>query len=398
MCYKISIKVLIAIQKSLEAAKVEVEPSLIGNFYIRNCVNFNFAEPVIWRISQFAEIANAVDEIFAGDKQLTKQLQTVFNSQPVKVKAFVHWSGNTEDEQAIEIHGLSIFLSHDKNIDVQLELDWHFTSILQKNGLLNDDTEILKQLRGINLKLYRPQQNRLAYAWFSRAKRTEGADLQKHHQVIQDRFPVVVKRDKSYQGESAINPGFIDIDDLQRPLYLNDKRIWVLRSDFKLILGVKNAYHFSGNRPLQDAFFPESLTYLNINDRYGHPSLTQPDPDYEGNRVYYAGHIAQRDGYLEVLHFSGRFTRDDAFNEEIKYLEAYIAKQLQKCFGDQPVVFILNEHDVSNDADYLVLSLFYLDKTLQDNLIRRVYTSEGIDRILVEKYDEFKSGYASTCI
>ena len=148
-----------------------------------------------------------------------------------------------------------------------------------------------------------------------------------------------VKPGYTYSGEGSINPGYQDITTIHYPLLLQEKRIWVLRSDFILATGIKNAYQAEHNYfGLKDSFSQSLYKYLNWDDRSGHPSLTLAEGHYDGS-AFYAGYVCQRKGYLQVYLVSGRFERTDLTEEQTCILEAYIAAQFLVAYGNQEIVF-----------------------------------------------------------
>lgn len=83
----------------------------------------------------------------------------------------------------------------------------------------------------------------------------------------------------------------------------------------------KNAYEKEyGYTGFKNSFSKSLHSFLNWNDRYGHPSLTLPEGDYDGS-VFYAGYICQRKGYLQVYLVSGRFERNDLNEEQTRILK-----------------------------------------------------------------------------
>lgn len=157
-----------------------------------------------------------------------------------------------------------------------------------------------------------------------------------------------IKPKYSYPGEGCINPGYQDISSIQYPLLPQEKRIWALRSDFILATGVKNAYEQEyGYTGFKDSFSESLCSFINWNDRYGHPSLTLPEDNYDGS-AFYAGYICQRDGYLQVYLVSGRFERTDLNEDQTRILEAYIAAQFQTAYGKQDIVFDYGDSELPN--------------------------------------------------
>lgn len=187
--------------------------------------------------------------------------------------------------------------------------------------------------------------------------------------------PVIPKY--SYPGEKSINPAFQNIEQVSSPLLPLEKRIWALRSDLQLVTGVKNAYEEEyGYQGLADTFSPSNLIFLNRKDRYGHPSLTIPEGDYDGS-AFYAGYLCQRQGYLQVYLASGRFDRNDLDQQQVAVLEAYIAAHFQAAYGQQEIVFDYADPDNS----YYHRTFFSHGSFKEDNPHRR-YDAAKIREIL----------------
>ncbi|WP_115700770.1 hypothetical protein [Legionella sainthelensi] len=181
----------------------------------------------------------------------------------------------------------------------------------------------------------------------------------------------------SYCGEGSINPGYEEVTSIHSPLKPQEKRIWALRSDFILATGVKNAYEKEyGYTGFKNSFSKSLHSFLNWNDRYGHPSLTLPEGDYDGS-VFYAGYICQRKGYLQVYLVSGRFERNDLNEEQTRILEAYIAAQFQAVYGNQEIVF---DYGDSNIPSYH--AAFFSDRLFEKNNPQRRYNQSSIQNIL----------------
>ncbi|WED42149.1 hypothetical protein [Legionella cardiaca] len=186
-----------------------------------------------------------------------------------------------------------------------------------------------------------------------------------------------IKPKYSYDDEGNINPGFQNIQQVNFPLQPLEKRIWVLRTDFILALGVKNAYQKEyGYYGLEDSFSKSVHPFLNWKDRSGHPSLALVEKDYDGS-VFYAGYLCQREKFLQVYLVSGRFDRSDLNKEQTQILEAYIAAQLQVAYGKQPIVF-----DYGNPEDPEYHKIFFANGLFAPSNPRRIYSSESINLIL----------------
>lgn len=182
----------------------------------------------------------------------------------------------------------------------------------------------------------------------------------------------------TYSDEKGINPAFQRIEEVTK-LSNNDKRIFALRSDFILATGIKNAEQEHGYQGLEDAFDEINYKFINWKDRYGHPSLVG-----EGENVFYAGFVCQRNGYLQVFLSSGRYNRCDRESEgiypltteEILIIEAYLAIKFQKAYGIQDVAF----YDTTPDEDAKDTTLFFTNKPFPQYKYPRVYNEKAITK------------------
>lgn len=202
-----------------------------------------------------------------------------------------------------------------------------------------------------------------------------------------------------YEHEKAnYNPAFENIseEDFYCPLRRNEKRIFSLRGDFILATGMKNVSSRLGNKPFE--IYPDYIqnsleTYLDVNDRYGHPSLAMAEGEYDGS-VFYGGWLAKRDGYLQVYLISGRFNQQLS-EEQQTLIESYIAKKLIEAYGDQRIRyydfahgFIINElleqrrffHDQDLDKPYREY-----DKSMIDGLTKTLISKQKKEIALKQK-------------
>ena len=185
-------------------------------------------------------------------------------------------------------------------------------------------------------------------------------------------FPAYVR-----ENEVAMNPAYQDITAARHKLFLNEKKIWLFRSDMIVAVGNKNAYwiNFAENG-LADVIDTKLHRFINWEDRYGHPSLAAEYAGYQSG-AFYAGLLAQRNGYLEVFTSSGRYFRNDLDEEDKKIVEAYLAYVFQQTYRRQPIIFV----DSLSREDYFECALFYNDQVLPEYCPRRKYDVEDIERI-----------------
>lgn len=191
---------------------------------------------------------------------------------------------------------------------------------------------------------------------------------------IREAIPPVKPR-YHYEVESRINPGYQDIYSVTNALRPNEKKIWALRSDFILAIGVINAYEKEyGYTGFQEAFSKKVYSYINWEDRYGHTSLTTPDGD---GLAYYAGYLCQKKGFLQVYLVSGRYERKDLCEQQIQIMEAYIAAQLQVAYGNQDIEFVTGDSDIPSYH-----ATFFSDSPFAECIPKRRYSRESIKAIL----------------
>lgn len=184
----------------------------------------------------------------------------------------------------------------------------------------------------------------------------------------------------NYADEKAMNPAYENLDEVVCPLRLNDIRIWVLRSDFILATGIKNAYqkeyHYQG---FEQAFEPDMQPFINPKDRYGHPSLAIPEKHYDG-KVFYAGYLYQHETHLQVYIASGRYERNDLNLENRTILEAYIAQKFLKAYGVTSVIFETGStstpsyHACFFSGEPLPETPYHPSRTYDESAIREILT------------------------
>jgi hypothetical protein len=214
--------------------------------------------------------------------------------------------------------------------------------------------------------------------FFSNASKHNPDAFANLQEYIKHNIPPV-KPQYTYDKESGINPAYQNISQFKQRQFLlhNEKRIWVLRSDFILATGVKNAYQQEyGYNGLADTFDESLHPFLNWENRYGHPSLALAEDEYDGF-AYYAGFLCQRTNFLQVYLSSGRFERKDLSAEQTHRLECYIAALFQDTYGVQDIVF---EYGIPGDRAYL--SVFFGEGIFSPENPRRCYTYESIKNTL----------------
>ncbi len=172
----------------------------------------------------------------------------------------------------------------------------------------------------------------------------------------------------TYDNEQYINPAYYDIEHCPL-LAVNETRIWVLREDLILALGIKNAPESEKNTRLTEKIAPSLHSYFDHNDRYGHPSLTMPQ---HNSPVYYAGWLRQNEHHLTLYIHSGRYQNKELNSWQKTTIEHYIAMQLIDAFGEQDILF----YDRTCEQDSVA---FFKNKALIHNRSKRVYCKTLIE-------------------
>lgn len=184
-------------------------------------------------------------------------------------------------------------------------------------------------------------------------------------------MPKVVSKYK-YPNEENMNPAFGDLE--HSPLCVGEKRIWVLRGDLNLILGIKNVGVEHGNTHIYEKIDPCVRQHINLGDRYGHPSLAIPENGYDGS-VYYAGWLYLHHNYIVVLLQSGRFYNPALTTHQIQILETYISAKFMEAYGVNSVDFF-DWNEAESEREF---KLFINGKPLPSEKIRRTYTPQHLE-------------------
>ncbi len=321
-----------------------------------------------------------IDDIINGDKSLSALYKTC-NAESVKITAGLRWISDL-DKRTINLLGLTLTITGQRTANIDFQHD-NLIKPLSEFKLI-DDEFAHQLLANIKLTLNEP----LPPKQFSQRMFSHPANknpdyltlLEKGRNYIRENIPTIkqLSSAKVYAGENSINPAYENLDQINYQLHVNEKRIWLLRNDFIVALGIKNAYQeMWGYYGIHDAFDEHNHPYIDWDDRAGHPSLVTDE-------AYCGGHIVRKNKHLEVICISGRYERSDLSEEDIIIMEALLALQFQKTFGEQPVVFIPHPKRNTYDSDYFELSAVYGDEQLAGNryVKQREYTAENIRLIL----------------
>lgn len=191
----------------------------------------------------------------------------------------------------------------------------------------------------------------------------------------------------SYKGENAMNPAYEAVDEFST-IKPNEKKIWALRGDLVLAVGVKNVdmnLH-KGAPALMATVTDQAQQFLNFRDRFGHPSLAVKDENFDGS-VYMAGWVCQRnDGAIEIALQSGRFQNKALTNDQRDDIELYIARRFMSAYGDTNVIFY--------DHTDKMVSRYFNDLKQSASSEKRVYTPTMVKELnqkdLLEREKENK--------
>jgi hypothetical protein len=173
-----------------------------------------------------------------------------------------------------------------------------------------------------------------------------------------------------HSNEVGINPVYEDSDDCAE-LCPHEKKIWVLRTDLILAIGIKNGAVQHGNTNILDRVDPSMHEWITPGNRYGHPSLAVPEGTYDGT-VYYAGWLRKNHNRIEIFLSSGRFQNAQLTIEQREIIEAYVAYKLMSAYGEQHVLFF----DWSAEKNDIEFNQFVQSKPFPQDKKPRVYTPQ----------------------
>ncbi len=321
--------------------------------------------------------------IYSGDNMLTQRCNRALRELGVTVELGFRWHGIFDETRGVEILGFSLkiiypndkYQSREEVFDV-LSLEFEKACLIAERLAFNT---LVRPAQFASTEDQRPAVSNSARFFKApvclpeielRQSSTVKAFIKDHISPVQ----ALYVRDN----ELSINPSYQNSEAITCSLTLNQKKIWLLRSDFVLAVGNKN----SNWTNFKDSSLAECIeidlhAFVNWEDRYGHPSLATPHPGYDGS-AYYGGYLAQRNDHIELYTFSGRYHRNDLSECDKEILEAYIADSFQKTYGNQPVVFIDAVVFGPGVLDNFELSMFIRDNDLPNYCTRRVYDREKI--------------------
>ena len=322
----------------------------------------------------------SVNVILSGDKKLSEYCNAVLNSI-AKIELGFRWTGNCDREKQIKFMGFCIkIIYEDLKVHLRPTVINQLCDVFKKSELVAVDHDLSQQFfSDVTPKLFHHN----FFKRLPRARTISDATITLAKEYIQEKItpmkPAYVR-----PNELGINPAYQDASIVCELLQSNQKKIWLFRSDFILAIGNKNAYWTSFSETgLPEVISPTLHQHVNWEDRYGHPSLAPEHPGYDSS-AFYGGLLAQRNDYLEVYNSSGRYYRNDLSEENKKIIEAYLACQLQRTYGEQKIIFV----DSPSYLDYFECALFYHDEALPSYCTRREYDAEKIAFIFQELMEE----------
>lgn len=373
MRYLFQPELLLSIQNAFHAASIVKEPVEFSAVRRRDYFFLKFGVAPTTVFHDTVE-NNLVGNILSGDKKLSELANQVLH--PVaQIELGFRWSGIVEHTKKIIFHGFCFKIIYSAFKEpLQNGVIHQLGEILKQADLIKPDHTLAKQFSEATLAraftgsaFYRLNRPRKLPEHIVQCAKTYIANN------IAPIAPAYVR-----PNETGINPAYQDTASVKSGLYLNQKKIWLLRGDGIVAIGNKNAYwtNFSENG-LSEAISPELHRYVNWEDRFGHPSLACPHPGYTGS-AFYGGLLAQRTDCLDVYTSSGRYYRNDLSENHKAILEAFLANEFQQTFGEQRIVFM----DAPSYLDYFECSFFYFDKPLPAYCARRMYDFSKIENIL----------------
>jgi hypothetical protein len=295
----------------------------------------------------------------------------------------LRWCGSFDGVKTISLLGLAIKINYSENKVIQREavIQALYAEFMKVKIFSVEENFCDQILLALSRSLAEPKSiANIQCCFFKQPSTKTLSELEAAKNYIRSHIAPILPSDL-YSNESNFNPAYQDIATLSCELHENQKKIWVFRTDGIIAIGNKNANWVSfAENSLSEAIDHSMHKYIDWSDRYGHPSLAYPYPGYDGS-VYYAGLLAQRNGYLEIYLSSGRYNRHDLGETDIKILEFYIAHQFQIAFGNQPVYFIDSPSD-----NYYESSHFYHNKPLPEYCERRAYSHEEIQTFFQRKH------------
>lgn len=355
----------------------------------RDYLFIKFTNPVMTSVihGDHQDDNDVVAIIYSGDASLSKRCNQSVECLGGSVELGFRWFGTYKETKGVEIIGFSLKIRYPTNRLTSRETLFEMIcrELENANFIVSKTAYKDRLLSMLSLQIQQPHTRPLRRPHFFQQKCNSTFDALQARNIaayIAEHIPPVSAL-YTRENEWSINPTYQNSDAIVKSLEIDQKKIWLLRSDFILAVGNKNSNWTNFNdTELPDAIEEDLHRYVNWDDRYGHPSLATPHSEFDGS-AFYGGYLAQREGYIEIYTFSGRYHRQDLDAKDKAILEAYIALHFQHAYGNQPVIFIDAVASESADLDNFELSMFINNHPLPDYCIRRIYQNEHIQSILV---------------
>lgn len=382
MPYSFDAPLLLALQIAFEKARVRSEPLNYADLKTKDYFFIHFETPISLAFEDEHNNPNLIDQLFIGDNRLSEHCDEALKPLGLSLSFGFRWCGAYQDhKKTIQLQGAALKTRYldNKNMDRQV-IFGVLCHACREAQLISDPVSFLKKLNAVappslTYHLYRSR-------FFKREalSHVTSEQLQAREAWIGEKIPPILNA-YHRENERGMNPAYQAISQVRCSLAVHQKKIWVLRSDFILAVGNKNAYWINFKEDgLSTAIERRLHQHIDWDDRYGHPSLAIPEGSFDGS-IFYGGYLAQRRTHLEVYLFTGRFQRYDLDHEAQHHLETYLAYQFQQAYGHQTVIFIdaVLPRDPSHPLSCFDLSIFHHDQELPDYCTRRTYHAEDID-------------------
>ena len=388
MYYPFIPKLISDIKQAFKSATIVSEQVELSSPDSRDYLFIKFQSPLVTPFinPEKPDSDDVIAILFTGDVDFTEHCNKLLEPLNGSVDLGFRICGVYDTEKRVEISGFSLKISYNGNkFSLRESLLGILFSALEHTHLMKKETGFKERM----LTILSSQIEPIHCASFTMPcffKPTRMATV--HSSRIDDVAAYIIEHIPPISAkyvrpnELSINPTYQNSDVIDQPLKRNQKKIWVLRSDMILAVGNKNANWTKFNdTDLPEAIESELHAHVNWDDRYGHTSLAIPHPGYDGS-VLYGGYLAQRDGYIELYTFSGRYYRQDLDDHRKAILEAYVAHLFQDTYGDQPMVF-MDAIAVGPRAvlDNFELSIFINNNPLPEYCTRRPYTRDTIQSV-----------------
>ncbi|QIL85688.1 hypothetical protein G7083_07355 [Vibrio sp. HDW18] len=307
---------------------------------------------------EFAKQIKAVKNIIVTSEQA---------SDCLKIMDQHHDQGNfrLDDGRSYEIKHGQVTRTNRGNLLVRMKEGF----VKKSQGLSTSSSDASKFTEALQEDLFTPSQQQL----IQQAKEKSIKSLIPRNCKFQ--YPLYLR-----DNERFINPAYENLDqELNCPLPVGEHRIFVLTVSMMLNTGMKNHY----NKDLINSF--SNSQYIDWSERYSHPSIANGEP------VYYAGYLHQREEHLEVIRISGHY--EQSLNEKQAFLlELYLSLKFSEAYGMQEVKFY-EPYDKETNELATDVTIHALEKSpdwesVKNKLICRVFNEDKVKYLNYELNDQ----------